>query len=114
MEQVPLPTGADVLAFLGWSTDAAILAQAEEHVSAVALAARSYCRGRGWEKDAENVWTCPEDVAVVITGAAARSLSNPTHDRYTQAGSFHAAPGSAASWSLLESYVLNGYRRRAA
>jgi hypothetical protein len=53
-------------------------------------------------------------VAVVITSAAARSLNNPTHDRRIEAGSYNAAPGSAASWSLLESYVLNGYRRRAA
>lgn len=114
MQQVPVPTGSDVLGHLGWSTDPDVTTQADQHVAQVALACRAYVRGRGWEKSPENVWTVAEDQAVVIISACARSLSNPDNSRRVEAGSYNAVPGSFEGWSLIESYVLNGYRKRAA
>lgn len=106
------PTAADVLAYLGWTADADLTAQATTHVKSVALAARSYCRSRGWEQSG-TAWTCPEDVREVIVSAAARSLSNPEQAREVSAGTFRAAPGSLWSWSLLERLVLDNYRLKA-
>ena len=56
----------------------------------------------------------PRRSDVVIVGAAARSLSNPTQDRRVEAGSFNSVPGSFAGWSLNELAVLRRYRRVAA
>jgi hypothetical protein len=106
---VPLPVGTDVIAFLGWPTDAAINAQATQHVGMVTAAVRAYTRGRGFAITGQ----VPEELAAVIVSATARSLSNPAQSRRIEAGSLTETPGSLASFSVLECLVLNGFRRRA-
>lgn len=116
MEMREPPTGAEVLAHLGWPGDqdeGQLLAQADQHASQIALIARSYTRGRGWRLDEYQTLTCAEDIAAVIVNATARSLSNPEQSRRVEAGSFSSLPGNAGSWSLLEALALNAYRRRA-
>lgn len=115
-DYVDRPLGTDVIGYLGWVADAELLMLAEKHVQNVAMAARSYCRSRGWEKQegAEGtVWRPAEDIAHVIITAAARSLSNPEGAREVSAGTFRSAPGSLWSWSLLERLVLDNYRLKA-
>jgi hypothetical protein len=107
-----LPTATDLLAFLGWEPDAQITVQAEAHLKAVTAQVRGYTRGVGFGEAGSGF--ADEDVCAVVVSAAARSLSNPTQDRRAEAGSFNSAPGSLASFSLLETLVLDGYRRRAA
>jgi hypothetical protein len=113
MFTVPLPVAGDLLTFMGWSPDAVVTAQATAHLNTAALAARTYTRGRGFVKDADNSWTLEEDIAAVIVSAAARSLNNPTQDKRIEAGSFNSVPGSFAGWSLAELGILHAYRRRA-
>lgn len=109
LARVALPTGSDVLAYLGWAADSGVLAQADQHTANVVLVAKSYVRGRGFEITGQ----VADDIAAVIVSAAARSLSNPAQDRRIEAGSFNSAPGSFASWSLAEAAVLHEYRQRA-
>lgn len=113
MEMVEVPTGGDVLGHLGWAEEGTLTAQADQHAQQIALMARSYTRGQGWRSDGYGGLLVAEDIATVIVSATARSLSNPEQARRVEAGSFSSLPGNAGSWSLLEAFVLNGYRRRA-
>lgn len=116
MAQVAVPTGADVLAFLGWPSDPDLTAQADVHAEHVTLAASAYTRKRGFVVNEFSVtgWQCESDIAAAITSACARSLSNPSSARRIEAGAFNEMPGSFASWSLTEYLILNQYRTTAA
>jgi hypothetical protein len=96
----PLPTGADVLAFLGWDADTALSAQADAHVMLVAAMAKSYVRGIGFHA---TLGECEADLSAVIVSAAARSLTNPGQARRIEAGSFNMMPGTfkAGRWQSL-------------
>lgn len=105
---VEIPTGADVAAFIGEGDDAQLVALAGEHVAIVTALARSYTRGRGFEDS-----TVAEDLAAVITTATARLVVNPEQTTGESVGGYSVTPGSFAGWSLVETIVLNRYRRRA-
>ena len=107
-----LPTGADVLVFLGWPADTAMSAQANAHVVLVTAMAREYTRGVGFGV-APNDDECEESIRAVIISAAARSLTNPSQSRRVEAGSFNSVPGVFSGWNLAEVLCLNAYRRRA-
>lgn len=110
-----LPTGEAVISFLGWPSDPALIAQADQHAAMVGQMARAYCHGHGFQPDAiTGDWEAEEDIRAVIVSAAARSLSNPAQDRRVEAGSFNAAPGTFAGWTLPEVGVLHRYRRMTA
>jgi len=106
-----LPTGADVVAYLGWPDDYDVLPQADTHAASVALTARAYTRRRGFSEDGTEA---EDDICAVILSAAARSLNNPSQDRSVEAGGFRSQPGYFAGWTLAELAILNAYRRRAA
>ena len=107
---IPLPTGAEVLAFLGWPSDSTLQQQADQHAEQVGVMVRTYVRGRGFSEDRTQA---EEDLAAVIVSSAARSLNNPAQDRRIEAGSFNSAPGSFHGWSLAELAILHSHRRRA-
>lgn len=119
-----LPTAADVLAWAGLPVDDVRLAsQATQHIRTIAAAVYAYTRGVGFSipgsNTAETLDMTPgiADVApsvrAVVMSAASRSLVNPTQSRRLEAGSYSELPGSAASFSLIETQMLNGLRRRA-
>ena len=109
------PTGADVIGFLSWPTDAALEAQAAVHVKIVTNAVFAFTRGKGFSAGfANGVGMLNPVLASVIVSAAARSLSNPTGARRIEAGSYNEAPGSFAGFNLWELAALNGFRKTAA
>lgn len=111
---IPAPVAEHVLGYLGWSADALLTEQAGEHALQAAMLAKAYTRGRGFEVDpVTKMLMVEQDIASVIITYAARSLSNPTSAREIEAGAFRESPGSPWSFSLVETLVLNGYRRRA-
>lgn len=79
-------------------------------VPMITLMAKSYTRGRGFVDNEPN-----EEIAAVITAAAARFVSNPAQvSRSESAGSFSQdLRGGFNGWSLAEQTVLNRYRVRA-
>jgi hypothetical protein len=95
--------------FLGQGDDDAVVALAGEALPVVTAMARSYTRSRGFDPDTGE----PEDdVAAVITTATARLVANPEQLRYG-VGSVQVN-GSFVGWSLVETAVLNRWRKRAA
>lgn len=104
------PTGAQVLAYLGWPSDPALIEQADEHAEQAVQIIKSYTRGRDFDVSGEE---CEESIAGVIITYAARSLSNPSSAREVEAGSFRESPGSPWSFSLIELLILQGHRRMA-
>ncbi|MCW2783476.1 MAG: hypothetical protein JWR35_3927 [Marmoricola sp.] len=109
-----LPTGADVLGFLGWASDAEISAQADRHVYFAMQAVAAYVRGRGFYAQGTDGPTKAEDpICAVIISAAARSVNNPTLDTRVEVGTYNAVSGSFAGWSLAELAILHQYRRTA-
>lgn len=116
---IPAPGGHSVLVFLGWPEDPALRKQADHHAETVARMARAYTRGNGFQSvPGHNVGPLlvdvEEDVAAVIVTAAARLLPNPSQGKRIESGSFNAAPGVFAGWTLAELGVLHRYRRRSA
>lgn len=105
---VDLPDGYDVAAFLGEGDDPELVALAEEHVGTVTTFARSYTRGGGFTE-----LSVAEDVAAVIRTATARLVTNPEQVRQEGIGGYSVSPGGFHGWTLVESVVLNRYRRRA-
>lgn len=79
-------------------------------VPMITVMARSYTRGRGFTDNEPN-----DEIAAVITAAAARFVSNPAQlNRSETAGSFSQdLRGGFSGWSLAEQAVLNRYRVRA-
>lgn len=107
---VPVPDGDDVAQFLGQGDDAALVALAGQHVAIVLAMARSYTRGRGFDDAGDPA----EDLAAVITTAAARMVSNPDSLREMEANGISQARTVFQGWNLAETLVLNRYRVRAA
>lgn len=97
---VPLPTGADVDAFLGGVGVAEVAAY---HVGVISALARAYTRGNGFFGT-----VCDPDLWAVIVSASARLTANPEQTRTTVGNtSIHTA---FVGWNLAERAVLNGYR----
>ncbi|KAA1376126.1 hypothetical protein [Aeromicrobium fastidiosum] len=108
-----LPTGSTLLGYLGWAADETLTAQADEHAAGAVLLVREYTRGKGFQTASDGTVTVSDGIAGVIVTYGARSLSNPTSAREIEAGAFKESPGSPWSFSLVETLVLNNYRRRA-
>jgi hypothetical protein len=87
---VRLPTGADIVKFLGRTGDVVPLPR-QQHVRLVTLFVRGYTRGRGFVEDGTEV---EEDLGAVIVTATARLVTNPAQveresvDRYSTVGAF--------------------------
>lgn len=107
-EYVVLPTGLDVVNFLGRSGDPPMLALATEHVKITTAFCRAHTRGRGF--DDEEV---AEDLRAVIVAATARLVVNPAQVQRESADGYDVL-GSFNGWSLPELIILNGYRQRTA
>ncbi|GAB2917294.1 hypothetical protein GCM10027047_13850 [Rhodococcus aerolatus] len=105
-----IPTGADVLAYLGWPSAPELIAQADQHVETVKMLALAHTRGRGL---VDVFGACDDAFGAVILSAAARSLSNPSHARRIEAGSYNEVGGVFSGWTLVERVVLDGLRRTA-
>ncbi|WP_261623510.1 hypothetical protein [Nesterenkonia marinintestina] len=104
---VALPTGQDVADFLGQGGEhTGVSTLAQEHVPIVTAMARAYTRGNGFTADG-----VAEDVAAVITTAAARLVANPEQIHYSVGAVRYS--GGFKGWSLAETMVLNRYRKRA-
>lgn len=103
VEIVTAPTGAAVAAFLGASTDTALVARCNETVLIITRLAKRHTRGNGWY---------PEGVAAeihaVIVAATARLVSNPEQID-TQVGTV-SVRGGFRGWSLVERMVLDDFR----
>lgn len=79
-------------------------------VPMLTVMAKAYTRGRGFDGNEPN-----EEIAAVITAAAARFLANPSQISHAStAGPFgEDLRGGFSGWSLAEQAVLNRYRVRA-
>ncbi len=99
--------GIDVADFLGLSDDTTLVAQAGEAATVITALAKSYTRGNGFDETGDPL----EDVAAVITTAAARLVANPEQID-SAVGGVRTGKGFAG-WSLAETFVLNRYRKRA-
>lgn len=105
-----IPNGQDLADFLGQGDDAQLVALAGEHVALVTAMARAYTRGGGFMLDGS-----PNDeVAAVITTATARLVTNPEQNKRESIHDYSVTPTPFVGWSLVETFVLNRYRRRAA
>lgn len=107
---VDLPTGADLLAFVG-EEDEGVTAMADTHVLHVTRIARRYTRGVGFH-DVLDI--CTDDLAAVIVSAASRSMNNPTNATRVELGGYSEVLPQFQGWTLAELDVLNYYRRRTA
>jgi hypothetical protein len=98
-------TGEDVADLLAATSE-----DPESAVWVVRAMARAYTRGRGFDGE-----TPTEEIAAVITAAAARLTANPAQipvDNTT--GPFsQSIRGAFQGWTLAEQIVLNRYRVRA-
>lgn len=110
------PTPADVVAFLGPGSTAAVEAMTERaatHLPIVTSMARAYTRDRGFTPAGQP----HQDVAHVIIASTARLVSNPrmlTEDSHAiddASGTERMTPFTG--WTLPELAVLNRYRKRA-
>ena len=79
-------------------------------VPMITVMAKAYTRGRGFDGNEPN-----DELAAVITTAAARFVSNPSQlSRNQTAGPFgDDVRGGFQGWTLAEQAVLNRYRVRA-
>lgn len=105
-----IPNGQDLADFLGQGDDVELVALAGQHVALVTAMARAYTRGGGFLPDGS-----PNDeIGAVITTASARLVTNPEQVRREQIHDYNVSPTPFVGWSLVETFVLNRYRRRAA
>lgn len=107
---VTRPSGQDLADFLGQGDDAQLVALSARHLDAVIAMAQAYTRGRGFSPDS---WQVESDLAAVILTASARLVGNPEQYRREQVGDYSVTPTPFVGWSLVETFVLNRYRRRA-
>jgi hypothetical protein len=110
VDLVPLPTGLDVVNFLGRSGDPPLLAIATDHVKIVTAFCRAYTRGQGFD-DPDLPEEVTEDLRAVIVAATARLLVNPSQVEREEADGYSVV-GSFRGFTLPELVVLNGYRKR--
>lgn len=108
MTTTALPTGQDLADFLGQGDDTQLVALAGSHVALVTAMARGYTRDRGFAGG-----LVEDDIRAVILTAAARLVGNPEQLKREQIGDYSVTPTPFVGWSLLESAVLNRYRKRA-
>lgn len=102
-------TGQTIADFLGHGDDADLVALADQHLVVVTAMARAYTRGRGFYSDD----TPREDVEAVITTATARLVVNPEQAKREQLATGEATTHAGfTGWSLVETLVLNRYRKR--
>lgn len=99
-------TGQLVADFLGQGDDSALVTLAGKHVDVVTQLARSYTRDGGFTGGVPN-----DDIAAVITTAAARLVANP-EQLSTTIGTV-SVRGGFSGWTLTERLVLNRYRKQA-
>lgn len=103
------PTPQDLVAFAGRQPEADVMAAAEQVLSIVEAFARAYTRGRGFLNGMPG-----EDVEAVIMTASARLLLSPEQWVRDEAGEVSTVATPFVSWTLVEGFVLNRYRKRAA
>ena len=104
-----MATGQEVADFLGRGDDAQLVALAEAQMPFLTELARAYTRGQGFAPDGRPY----SDVNAVLVMAAARLVTNPSQ-LAVESGDGYRAEGGFKGWTLVETMVLNGYRRRAA
>jgi hypothetical protein len=109
MDYVAPPTGEDVAAFLGRSSDPAFVTLCGNHVSLVAKFVEGYTRGQGFDSDGWMV----EDIRAAVITATARLVTNPAQVEREGADAYYAV-GAFNGFSLPELAVLHHYRRRTA
>lgn len=100
-------TAQDVADFLGQGDDTTVVALAGETLPIITAMARAYTRGSGFEGLEPN-----DEIGAVITTATARLMANPDQVQY-RAGEV-SYQSSFSGWTLVETFVLNRYRKRAA
>lgn len=98
-----MPSGQSVADFLGQGDDPALVAMATDIVPIITAMVRSYTRGRGFDAGEPN-----DELAAVITCAAARMIGNPEQIQY-KVGTVEMR-GGFQGWTLPETFVLNRYR----
>ncbi|MFQ1002544.1 hypothetical protein [Modestobacter sp. SSW1-42] len=108
-------TGGTIAAFMGRSTDLALVQLAGEHVVVIAETVNAYVRGHGPTRVGVGLGELvfPADLRAVVITATARLLNNPAQLE-SEAADGYAARGRFTSFSLAEQAILHRYRRRAA
>ena len=106
---IAMVTGQVVADFVGRGSDTAFVEVADRHARTVTALVRSYTRGRGFTPAGEP----GEDVAAVITTAAARLATNPAQVQREALGDY-AMAGAFDGFTLAETAVLHRHRRRTA
>jgi hypothetical protein len=104
IEYVAIPTGVDVAAFLGASSDTALVTRATATVLVVARLAKRHTRGNGFQSST----SVAAEIAAVITTATARLVANPEQID-SQVGTV-SVRGGFRGWSLVERLVLDDFR----
>lgn len=104
------PTAGDLVAFTGRQNEPEILAAAAQVISIVEAYARSYTRGNGFNPDKSP----GEDIGAVIMTASARLLLSPEQWVRDESLDVSTVATPFVSWTLVEAFVLNRYRKRAA
>lgn len=101
-----MPTLVDLERFVGRPVAPT---EALVHIETVTALVRAYTRGRGFTDGTPE----PEVDAVILT-ATARLITNPTANITETIGEFTTRPSVFNGFNLVETLVLNNYRRRAA
>lgn len=99
-------TGQLVADFLGQGDDSGLVTLAEAHAAVITQMARAYTRDGGFVGGVPN-----DEIASVITTAAARLAANP-EQLGTTIGTVSIRNGFQG-WTLTERLVLNRYRIKA-
>lgn len=87
-----------------------LIAAAGQMIPIVEAFARSYTRGKGFLPDGSP----GEDIGAVILTASARLIINPEQWVRDESGEVSTVATPFVSWTLIETFVLNRYRKRAA
>lgn len=103
------PTGAEIAAFLGRTSDTVVIEQAEIMIPHVRAMAASYTRDIGFSEDD----VVPDDLYSLLVARTARMTQNPL------AYSSEASPGGLAfsdragdDWNRGEKRILDRYRKK--
>lgn len=99
-------TGQSVANFLGQGDDGSLVTLAGNHVGIVTQMARAFTRDGGFSDGVPN-----EEIASVITTAAARLVANP--EQLSSTVGTVSIRGGFSGWTLTERSVLNRYRKQA-
>lgn len=99
-------TGQEIADFLGAGTDSELASQAASHAQIITQMCRAYTRGNGFTDGVPN-----DEIAAVITCAAARLVANPQQIAYDVGGI--STRGGFNGFNLAERLTLNRYRKLA-